>query len=157
MLETFQGWGAVFYPQDFVQAIEQICRKNDILLVFDEMQSGFARTGRRFGYEHYQVSPDLICCGKGMGSGVPLSCVMGSTEIMDLPDVGSMSSTHSANPLVCSAGLATLKEIEERGLVEEANRKGNLMYEKLTHIKDKFPKAYIICLWKGACRSFTIL
>lgn len=138
MLETFQGWGAVFYPQDFVQAIEQICRRNDILLVFDEMQAGFARTGKRFGYEHYQVSPDLICCGKGMGSGVPLSCVMGSAEIMDLPDVGSMSSTHSANPLVCSAGLATLKEIEERGLVKEANRKGNLMHEKLTHIKDKF-------------------
>ena len=97
MLETFQGWGAVFYPNDFVQSIEDICREYGILLTFDEMQSGFARTGKKFGYEHYDVIPDLICVGKGMGGGVPLSGVLGSNEIMDLPEVGNMSSTHSAN------------------------------------------------------------
>jgi 4-aminobutyrate aminotransferase-like enzyme len=75
MLETFQGWGAVFYPKLYVQAIERICRKNRILLAFDEMQSGFGRTGRAFGFQHYDVEPDLICCGKGMGGGVPLSGV----------------------------------------------------------------------------------
>ena len=73
MLETFQGWGAAFYPKDYVQAIEQLCRRHGALLTFDEMQSGFARTGKRFGFEHYEVTPDLICCGKGMGSGFPLS------------------------------------------------------------------------------------
>ena len=64
MLETFQGWGAVFYPKDFVQAIEKICLDNNILLAFDEMQAGFGRTGKSFGFMHYEVTPDLIACGK---------------------------------------------------------------------------------------------
>ncbi len=149
MLETFQGWGAVFYPPDFVQAVEEICRKNDILLVFDEMQSGFARTGKRFGYEHYGVKPDLICCGKGMGSGIPLSGVLGSGEIMDLPEVGSMSSTHSANPLACAAGLATLTEIENGNLVSEAARKGFLLHERLNDIKSRYPDYVMAVLGKG--------
>lgn len=149
ILETFQGWGAVFYPVDFVHAIEKICRENDILLVFDEMQSGFARTGKRFGYEHYDVNPDLICCGKGMGSGIPVSGVLGSAEIMDLPDVGSMSSTHSANPLACTAGLATLEEIENRNLISEAARKGLLMQKRLNDIKIRFPDYILAVLGKG--------
>ena len=98
MLETFQGWGAVFYPKAYVQGISRFCQENDILLCFDEMQSGFGRTGKEFGFQHYDVIPDLIACGKGMGGGVPLSGVLGRKEIMDLPDVGNMSSTHSGNP-----------------------------------------------------------
>lgn len=139
MLETFQGWGAVFYPQDFVKAIESVCRKNGILLAFDEMQAGFGRTGRKFGFEHYEVMPDLICTGKGMGGGVPLSGVLGRAEIMDLPDIGNMSSTHSANPLVCAAGLAVLEELESRNLVAEADRKGKLFREALESIQKRFP------------------
>jgi 4-aminobutyrate aminotransferase-like enzyme len=149
MLETFQGWGAVFYPLDFVQTLEEICRANDILLVFDEMQSGFGRTGKRFGYEHYAVKPDLICCGKGMGSGIPVSGVLGSAEIMDLPDVGSMSSTHSANPLACTAGLATLEEIENRNLIRETARKGILMHERLNNIKIRYSDCVKAVLGKG--------
>ena len=78
------------------------------------MQSGFGRTGKLFGYEHYGVEPDIICCGKGASSGLPLSIVLGSKEIMDLPDVGSMSSTHSANPLVSVAGHENLKALIEK-------------------------------------------
>ena len=140
MLETFQGWGAVFYPEDFVQAIERVCRQNGILLTFDEMQAGFARTGRAFGFQHYSVTPDLICCGKGMGGGVPLSGVLGRAEIMDLPDVGNMSSTHSANPLVCAAGLAVLEEIDERSLIAETARKGDLLFDGLRHLQARFPE-----------------
>lgn len=77
---------------------------NDILLCFDEMQSGFGRTGKRFGFQHYDVVPDLFACGKGMGGGLPLSGVIGKAEIMDLPDIGNMSSTHSANPLAAQQG-----------------------------------------------------
>jgi 4-aminobutyrate aminotransferase-like enzyme len=139
MLETFQGWGAVFYPKDFVQAIEDICKKYNILLTFDEMQSGFARTGKKFGYEHYCVQADLLCCGKGIASGFPLSAVIGTTEIMDLPDVGNMSSTHSANPIVCAAGLATLEEIERLELVQETERKGQILFDKLNELKEKYP------------------
>ena len=139
MLETFQGWGAVFYPKDFVQAIEQICRKNGILIAFDEMQAGFGRTGKNFGFQHYDVSPDLVCIGKGMGGGVPLSGVLGRAETMDLPEIGNMSSTHSANPLVCAAGLAVLEELESRNLVAEAERKGKLLRELLESIQIQFP------------------
>ena len=102
MLETFQGWGAVFYPKEYVQAIKSICNKYDILLCFDEMQAGFGRTGMNFGFQHYDVTPDLICTGKGMGGGVPLSGVIGRASVMDLPEIGNMSSTHSANPRLCS-------------------------------------------------------
>lgn len=139
MLETFQGWGAIFYPKDFVQAIEKLCRKHNILLAFDEMQAGFGRTGKNFGFQHYDVTPDLICTGKGMGGGVPLSAVIGRAEIMDLPEVGNMSSTHSANPLVCAAGLAVLEELESRNLVTEAERKGKLFRDSLESIQKQFP------------------
>jgi 4-aminobutyrate aminotransferase-like enzyme len=149
MLETFQGWGAVFYPPDFVQGIEQFCRESGSLLCFDEMQAGFGRTGQRFGYEHYSVEPDLICCGKGMASGLPLSAVIGRSEVMDLPDIGNMSSTHSANPLVCAAGLATLEELERGDLVREAARKGYVLHHLLNRLKEKYPDRISYILGKG--------
>ncbi len=139
MLETFQGWGAVFYPSDFVQAIEHLCRKHGILLTFDEMQAGFGRTGKAFGYQHYEVKPDLICCGKGMGGGVPLSGVLGRAEVMDLPEIGNMSSTHSANPLVCAAGEAVIEEIRSRDLIAETARKGALLFAALRALQERFP------------------
>ena len=140
MLETFQGWGALFYPKSFVKAIRKFTEENSILLAFDEMQAGFARTGKKFGFEHYEVSPDLFACGKGMGGGISLSGVIGKSEIMDLPEVGNMSSTHSANPLVCAAGLAVLEEIESRNLVPETHRKGEILKQELKKLKDKFPQ-----------------
>jgi 4-aminobutyrate aminotransferase-like enzyme len=149
MLETFQGWGAVFYPSEFVQAIERVCRKNGILLAFDEMQAGFGRTGRAFGFQHYGVTPDLICCGKGMGGGVSLSCVLGRAEIMDLPDVGNMSSTHSANPMVSAAGLAVIEEIESRNMIAETARKGELLFEALGVLQKRFPNRIAHLLGRG--------
>jgi 4-aminobutyrate aminotransferase-like enzyme len=139
MLETFQGWGALFYPKSFVKAIRKFTEENSILLAFDEMQAGFARTGKKFGFEHYDVSPDLFACGKGMGGGVSLSGVIGRSEIMDLPEVGNMSSTHSANPLVCAAGLAVLEEIESKNLVEETARKGEILKGLLNDLKSNYP------------------
>lgn len=139
MLETFQGWGAVFYPKSFVQAISNFTKGRGILLAFDEMQSGFARTGKRFGFEHYEVEPDLIACGKGMGGGFPLSGVLGRGEIMDLPEVGNMSSTHSANPLATVAGLAVLNEIKRLGLVEQARSMGELLIATLEAIRQELP------------------
>jgi 4-aminobutyrate aminotransferase-like enzyme len=139
MLETFQGWGALFYPKSFVKAIRKFTEKNSILLAFDEMQAGFARTGKKFGFEHYEVSPDLFACGKGMGGGVSLSGVIGRSEIMDLPEVGNMSSTHSANPLVCAAGLAVLEEIESKNLVAETARKGEILKGLLNDLKTGYP------------------
>ena len=142
MLETFQGWGALFYPKKYVKLLSKICKQNEILLTFDEMQSGFGRTGKNFGFQHYGIIPDLICCGKGMGGGVALSGVVGRKNIMDLPEVGNMSSTNSANPLVCSAGLAVLEEIQDKKLTDKAKINGQLMHKKLLAIKKKHPNLF---------------
>lgn len=149
ILETFQGWGAVFYPKSYVKAIKELCQKNNILLTFDEMQSGFARTGRAFGFMHYEVVPDLICCGKGMGGGIPISGVIGRKEIMDLPEIGNMSSTHSANPLACIAGLTVLDEIKKNNLIKETQRKGKLLFYALNEIKNQFSDHIKYVLGKG--------
>ncbi len=141
ILETFQGWGAIFYPKEYVQEIRSICDKNKILLCFDEMQSGFGRTGKNFGYEHYEVKADLICCGKGMGDGFPISGVIGQAEVIDLPSIGNMSSTHSGNPVMCAAALAVLDEIESKNLVNESRRKGLILHSNLKQVKTKFPNA----------------
>jgi len=138
MLETFQGWAAAFYPKSYVKEIREICDANNILLCFDEMQSGFGRTGKNFGYEHYEVRADLICCGKGMGGGFPISGVIGTAEIMDLPDVGNMSSTHSGNPVMSVAGLAVLDEMERMDLVAESKRKGEILHSELNKIQKSF-------------------
>jgi 4-aminobutyrate aminotransferase/(S)-3-amino-2-methylpropionate transaminase len=139
MLETYQGWGAVFYPADFVKEVERVARESRALLVFDEMQSGFARTGEMFGYQHYGVQPDLVCCGKGASSSVPLAFVLGSGHLLDLPSVGSMSSTHSANPISCAAGLANLKVIENEGLIKRARDLGHQFHSELNSISDASP------------------
>lgn len=139
MLETFQGWGAVFYPPEFVKAVVGFARDHDMLVAFDEMQAGFGRTGKLFGYMHYGVEPDLLCCGKGASSGLPLAVVLGSKKVMDLPDIGSMSSTHSANPLVCAAGKANLEALFEDGLIENSAKLGEVFQEELRRIQKRFP------------------
>ena len=137
MIETFQGWGAIYYPKKFIQKLCKIFRQNKILITFDEMQSGFARTGYNFGYEYYKVKPDLICVGKGMGGGYPISGVIGKKNVMDLPEIGSMSSTHSANPLSCFAGMAVLDEIRKRKLTYQAKKKGEIFFKELSNLKNK--------------------
>ena len=154
ILETFQGWGAIFYPIDFVQAAKNFCVENDIVLTFDEMQAGFARTGKKFGYEHYDVKPDLICCGKGMGGGIALSGVIGKKNIMDLPSVGEMSSTNSANPLACVAGMTVIDEINNKKILKRVNENGkylktgleDIMYQNSSSIKYVMGRGMIYAL-----------
>ena len=126
-----------------------VAKERNILLSFDEMQSGFARTGKMFGYEHYDVRADLLCLGKGISNGAPLSAVIGSAEIMDLPEVGEMSSTHSANPMSCAAGIATLEEIESRDLIAEATRKGKVFFDRLNELQLKYSDRIDYVLGKG--------
>ena len=149
MLETFQGWGAVFYPKEFVEVLMEFAKKYNILVAFDEMQAGFGRTGKLFGYEHYEVEPDILCCGKGASSGLPLAIVLSSKEIMDLPSVGSMSSTHSANPLVCVAGHENLKAMLEDNLIDNSKNLGNIFHKRLNEIKNRYPNYLKYIFGKG--------
>jgi 4-aminobutyrate aminotransferase / (S)-3-amino-2-methylpropionate transaminase / 5-aminovalerate transaminase len=140
IIEAFQGWGAFFYPLNYIKALKKFCKKNDILITIDEMQSGFGRTGFKFLYEYYKLNPDLLCCGKAMGSGFPLSGVVSSSKIMNIPKIGDMSSTHSANPIVCSAGLATLEEIKSKKLVLKSKKLGIFFRDELLKLKKIFPE-----------------
>ena len=149
MLETYQGWGAIFYPNEFIKSVKKFADKNNMLIAFDEMQSGFGRTGKLFGYQHYEIEPDILCCGKGASSGPPLSLVLGSTEIMDLPNIGSMSSTHSANPISCVSGYENMKALIEDGLINNASCLGEIFQRKLNEIKNKYPAHIRYVFGKG--------
>ena len=149
MMETFQGWGCFFYPNHFVKIVKKFCKENDLLLCFDEMQAGFGRTGLAFGYEHYKVKPDLICVGKGMGGGVPLSGVIGKKKIMDLPGTGDMSSTHSANPLSCVAGSLVIDEIIRLKILKKVKKKEKVFLSALNKLQKKFKKYIRLVNGKG--------
>ena len=141
MLEAYQGWGALFYPQTYINELIKFAQNNNLLITVDEIQSGFGRTGKLFAFEHYGLKPDLICLGKGLSSSLPLSAVIGRGNIIDLAEKADVGhSTHSGNALVCAAGLANLEEIESRKLVRESARKGKILFEQLNYIKKNYPQ-----------------
>ncbi len=139
MSETYQGGNASFAPPEYMQKLRAWCDEHRALLIFDEIQAGFGRTGTYWGFEHYGVVPDLICCGKGITSGMPLSAVIGRPGIMDLYPPGSMTSTHTGNPVCAAAALANLKVIEEQNLVEHSRQMGDILQPLLQQVSARFP------------------
>jgi 4-aminobutyrate aminotransferase-like enzyme len=135
MIETYQGWSARYPDKNYIQQLCSFAKKNKSLICFDEIQSGLGRTGRLFGYEYFNVDPDLICIGKAIGNGIPLSGVLGRADILDTPNAGDMSSTHSANPISCAAGLAVLDEIEKRNVISKTHFKGAILISYLIKIQ----------------------
>ncbi len=124
MLETYQGATASFAPVDFMKSLRAWCTQHQVVLILDEVQAGFGRCGTWFGFEHYGIEPDLICCGKGISSGMPLSAVVGRGELMDQFGHGEMTSTHSGNPVCCRAALASIEVIEAEQLVDNSAHLG---------------------------------
>jgi 4-aminobutyrate aminotransferase / (S)-3-amino-2-methylpropionate transaminase / 5-aminovalerate transaminase len=144
MTETYQGGNASFMPPEYAQKLRAWCDRHQALLIFDEVQAGFGRTGKYWGFEHYSVTPDLICCGKGISSGLPLSAVLGRHDVMDLYPPGAMTSTHTGNPVCAAAAMANLRVIEEEKLVEQARAMGEILQPELRRIGGRFPE------WIGA-------
>ncbi|MCC6820247.1 MAG: aspartate aminotransferase family protein [Verrucomicrobia subdivision 3 bacterium] len=140
MMETYQGVGPDFAPVEYVRKLAEWCRQHQVVLVFDEVQAGFGRTGKFWAFEHYGVTPDLICCGKGISSSLPLSAVMGRSEIMDQFPPGSMTSTHTGNPVCCAAALASVKKIVGEKLTENAAQLGPVLRAGLQQIQARHPK-----------------
>ena len=140
IVESYQGGGPDFMPVKYAKELEKFCKKNDIVLIFDEMQSGFGRTGKWFAYEHYGVSPDLITCGKGLSSSLPISAVIGRKDIMGLYGPGATLSTHSGNPICVAAALANIKILRKEKLAERAKKLGEILISELRRIKNKYPK-----------------
>ncbi len=141
MAETYQGVNGALAPPAYFQAMREWADSHDILITMDEVQAGFGRTGKLFGYMHYGIVPDLVCCGKGLGDGMPISAVIGSLPVMDQYAPGSMTSTHTGNPVCCAAALASLDVIEQEGLVDNAAQMGQVMLEALLPLKDKYAPA----------------
>ncbi len=139
MTETYQGGNASFAPPEYVQKLRAWCDQHQALLIFDEVQAGFGRCGTYWGFEYYGVAPDLICCGKGISSGMPLSAVIGRNEVMDLYAPGSMTSTHTGNPVCAAAALANLEVVEEERLVENSRRMGEILQPLLREVAGQFP------------------
>ena len=140
MTETYQGGGPDFLPVEYAQKLEAFCREHDIVMCYDEVQAGFGRTGKMFGFQHYGVTPDLIACGKGVSSSLPISVVMGRKDIMGLYPPGSMTSTHSASPLPVAAAIASLEVLQKERLVEHAAAMGEILVPELERIQGKYPR-----------------
>ena len=137
--ESYQGVGPDFLPVEYAKRLEAFCAENDIVTIFDEVQSGFGRTGKMFCFEHYGIVPDLIACGKGISSSLPISAVIGRKDIMSLYAPGSMTSTHSGSPLPVVAAVESLKLIKKEKLVENAEKLGEILIPELTRIRNKYP------------------
>lgn len=137
--ESYQGVGPDFLPVEYAQKLQEFCRKYDIISIYDEVQAGFGRTGKMFTFEHYGVEPDLITCGKGISSSLPLSAVIGKKKIMDLYAPGSMTSTHSGSPLPVAASIENLKLIEKEHLVENSRKLGDTLLSGLQEIVNTYP------------------
>ncbi|MCD6352226.1 MAG: aspartate aminotransferase family protein [Armatimonadetes bacterium] len=125
--ESYQGGaGSIIPPEGWYEGLEKWRKERGLYLIFDEVQSSFGRTGKMFCMEYWDIEPDLVCLGKGLGSGVPCSAVVGRHEIMDQLPPGSMSSTNGGNPLSSAAALAAIDIIEREHLVDNAARLGEL-------------------------------
>lgn len=140
ILETYQGGSASFAPTDFMQKLRAWTSGHKTLLVCDEVQAGFGRTGTFWGFEHYGIVPDLVTMGKGISSSLPLAAIAGPAHVMDLPGPGSMTSTHTGNPISCAAALASIDIIVKEGLAERARTLGQRLHERLRALKSRFPQ-----------------
>jgi 4-aminobutyrate aminotransferase/diaminobutyrate-pyruvate transaminase/4-aminobutyrate aminotransferase/(S)-3-amino-2-methylpropionate transaminase len=154
MTETYQGGNASFAPPEYMQKLRAWCDQHGVVLICDEVQAGFGRTGTYWGFEHYGITPDLVACGKGITSGMPLAAVIGRGDIMDLYPPGSMTSTHTGNPVCAAAALASLEVIEEEKLVENARDLGErILQPELRRIAKRYPQQIGMVHGKGLVAS----
>jgi 4-aminobutyrate aminotransferase / (S)-3-amino-2-methylpropionate transaminase / 5-aminovalerate transaminase len=140
IIEPVQGEGGFYIaPPEFLRALRALCDKHGMLLIADEIQTGFARTGKTFAIEHSGVEPDLMTVAKSIAGGVPLSAVIGKAEIMDAPVVGGLGGTFAGSPLACAAGIAVLEVLEKEKLNQRAVDMGAKLGARLKQMQAKFP------------------
>ena len=139
MIELIQGEGGVIEADvGYVEGIAKLCREKDLLLIFDEIQTGIGRTGKMFAYEHFGVEPDILTLAKGLGGGVPIGALLAKSHAAAF-EPGDHGSTFGGNPLACSAALAVLKTLSDENLITESAIKGTYFKERLEYLKSLFP------------------
>ena len=135
MSETYQGGNCGFFPDDYARSLRRWCTDHNVVLILDEVQAGFGRTGTMWGFEHHGIVPDIMCLGKGISSSLPIAAVVGREDIMNLYAPGSMTSTHTGHPLGCIAALASIDIIERENLAENARSMGERFQRGLGSIQ----------------------
>ncbi len=137
IIEPIQGETGIIVPPDGVlQQVRKICDQNNLVLIFDEIQTGLGRTGRMWAGEHWSTTPDIMCLAKGIAGGLPMGLTLCKPDILEAMKVGEHSSTFAGNPLSCSAGIATIESIIEENLVQNAAKVGNIFKNGLFKLKE---------------------
>ena len=138
ILEPIQGESGIHVPPDgFLQDVRKLCDERNILLIFDEIQSGFGRTGKMWAGEHWNTAPDIMCLAKGIAGGVPMGATLVQSDILACMQKGEHSSTFGGNPLSCAAGIGAIQALTQDGLIDNAARMGKIFMEGLERLKEK--------------------
>ena len=157
IVETYQGGTAAFAPIEYMQALARWCEEHDVVLTCDEVQAAFGRTGRLFGFEHYGIVPDLICLGKGLSSSLPISAVVGRGDLMDQYGPGTMTSTHTGNPVCAAAAMANLDVLFDERLWEHAAIVGENLRVRLETIQAEHPDVVGVVSGRGLVYALQIV
>lgn len=140
IIEPIQGEGGFNpVPQRYLEGLRSFCDKHGVLLIMDEIQSGFCRTGHWASWQHYKVQPDISTYAKSLGSGLPIAAVLGKAEIMDAAGPGTIGGTYIGSPICCAAALATIQFMKDEKLNERAVHIGNLITERIENLQKEFP------------------
>lgn len=137
IIEPVQGEGGFnIVPKDFMVALRKLCDDHGILLIADEIQTGFARTGKLFAMEHYGIKADVVTMAKGLAGGLPLSAIVGRADVMDASNPGGLGGTYAGNPIACAAAHAVLDVIDDEKLCARANAIGNIISDRCTSLQN---------------------
>jgi 4-aminobutyrate aminotransferase len=140
LIEPVQGEGGyVVPPAGFLKDVQEICRQHGMLLIIDEVQSGFGRTGKWFAFQHFGVEPDVVIMAKGLASGFPLSGIATRAELMERSPTGSQGGTYGGNAVSCAAAVATIRAMKEEGMVENSAAMGEKLKDALVEMQGRFP------------------
>ncbi len=155
--EPYLGGGGSYHPQpEYLQLLQQFCRQHDILLILDEIQANFGRTGPLFAFTHYGIEPDIVCLGKGLGNGVPVSAAVGRADVFGRLGFGEGSDTWSANPLSAASVLATLDEFADGHVLEHSAKLAEVIERGLLRLQETGIVAEVRgegCVWGIECAS----
>jgi len=155
--EPYLGGGGSYHPQpEYLQLLERFCRQHDAIFILDEIQANFGRTGPLFAFTHYGIEPDIVCLGKGLGNGIPVSAAVGRSDVLRSLKYGEASDTWSANPLASAAVLATLDELADGSVLENGARLAEVIEEGLTQLYETGVVANVRgegCVWGVECKA----
>ncbi len=137
IIELVQGESGVYpAPYDFVRELKELCNEKNLILIDDEVQTGFGRTGKLFAYEHYEIVPDIVCMAKAIAGGLPMGATISSEELFDKIQIGEHFTTFGGNPFVCAAANVTIDIIEQENLVENSANQGKKMLDFLNELAE---------------------